>query len=108
LPAAAAHHPARYMLYVVPVLPNHRPELPAVTHVDGTSRLQTVFRDSNSRYHNLIETLGQATGVPVVLNTSFNLRGEPIVNTPDDAFSVFSRSDIDMLVLENVIVRKAN
>ncbi len=107
LPDAASHHPARYMLYVVPVRPDQQEVLPAVTHVDGTSRLQTVFQDANPRYYKLIEAFGQATSVPVVLNTSFNLKGEPIVNTPAEAYSTFSRSDIDMLVLGNVIVEKA-
>ncbi len=106
LPNAMAHHPARYMLYVVPVRPGIQDVLPAVTHVDGTARLQTVFRETSPRYHRLIETFGQATGVPVLLNTSFNLRGEPIVNTPADAYATFMRSDLDMLVLGNFIVEK--
>src|SRR3984893_9878800 len=79
LPGAAEHYPARYMLYVVAVRETQRAALPATTHVDGTGRLQTVFKDQAPRYHRLIERFGQATGVPVVLNTSFNLRGEPIV-----------------------------
>ncbi len=80
--------------------------LPAITHVDGTGRLQTVFRDANPRYHGLIERFAQATGVPAVLNTSFNLKGEPIVNTPANAFSTFSRSEMDMLFLGNFVVEK--
>jgi carbamoyltransferase len=60
----------------------------------------------NPRYHDLIERFGQATGVPVILNTSFNLRGEPIVTTPQNAFNTFVGSDIDVLVLENFMVRK--
>lgn len=107
LSCAASHHPARYMLYVVPVRENHRGSLPAITHVDGTGRLQTVFRDQSPRYYRLIERFGQATGVPVVLNTSFNLKGEPIVNTPANAWNTFSRSEMDNLVLENFLVEKA-
>jgi len=80
--------------------------LPAITHVDGTGRLQTVFKDQSERYYNLIQRFGQATGVPVVLNTSFNLKGEPIVNTPANAFSTFSKSEMDMLVLDNFVVEK--
>jgi carbamoyltransferase len=80
--------------------------LPATTHEDGTARLQTVFRDENPRYYGLIERFGNATGVPVVLNTSFNLRGEPIVTTPANAFSTFSKSEMDSLVLGNFIVDK--
>ena len=106
LPNAMKHYPARYMLYVVPVRPSRQSALPAITHVDGTGRLQTVFRDANPRYYQLIERFGQATGVPAVLNTSFNLKGEPIVNTPANAFNTFSKSEMDTLVLGNIIVEK--
>jgi carbamoyltransferase len=107
LPDAARQYPARYMLYVVPVRPEQQHNLPAITHVDGTGRLQTVFREYNPRYYGLIERFGQATGIPVVLNTSFNLRGEPIVTTPANAFSTFSKSEMDCLVLENFLVEKS-
>ena len=106
LSGAQSHHPARYMLYVVPVRENQRNTLPAITHVDGSGRLQTVFRDQSPRYYRLIERFGQATGVPVVLNTSFNLKGEPIVNTPANAFDTFSKSEMDNLVLENFLLEK--
>jgi carbamoyltransferase len=78
LPKAPCHYPARFMLYVVPVKPEKRSVLPAITHVDGTGRLQTVFREQSRRYYSLIDRFGQATGLPVLLNTSFNLKGEPI------------------------------
>ncbi|HKS77169.1 MAG TPA: carbamoyltransferase [Terriglobales bacterium] len=106
LPNAAKHHPARYMLYVTPVKKSQQETLPAITHVDGTGRLQTVFKEHSPRYYNLIERFGQATGVPVILNTSFNLRGEPIVNTPANAYSTFSKSEMDSLVLGNFVVDK--
>lgn len=106
LPNAAQHYPARYMLYIAPVRPSQQNMLRAITHVDGTGRLQTVFRETNPRFYQLIERFGQATGVPAVLNTSFNLRGEPIVNTPANAFNTFSKSDMDTLVLGNFIVEK--
>jgi len=106
LPNAMEHYPGRYMLYVVPVRPSKHDVLPAITHVDGTGRLQTVFRDTNPRYYGLIERFGQATGVPAVLNTSFNLKGEPIVNTPANAFSTFSKSEMDTLVLGDFVVDK--
>ena len=77
-----------------------------MTHVDGTARLQTVARETSPRYYSLIERFGQATGVPVLLNTSFNLRGEPIVNTPAEAISTFVRSGMDALVLDRWIVFK--
>ncbi len=106
LPNAIEHYPGRYMLYVVPVRPSKHSVLPAITHVDGTGRLQTVFRDSNPRYYDLIQRFGQATGVPAVLNTSFNLKGEPIVNTPANAYSTFAKSEMDTLVLGDFLVDK--
>ncbi len=99
-------YPVRYMLYVTPVKPEHRATLPAVTHVDGTARVQAVFQEYSPLYYGLIERFGRATGVPVVLNTSFNLRGEPIVTTPENAFSTFSRSEMDCLVLGNFLIDK--
>jgi carbamoyltransferase len=83
-----------------------RSEIPAVTHVDYSARIQTVHRESNPRYHALIERFKQLTGCPVLVNTSFNVRGEPIVNTPEDAFRCFMGSEIDMLVVGNCILRK--
>src|SRR5438128_5155265 len=106
LPEAQRHYPARFMLYVVDVRPAKRDLIPAVTHVDGTGRLQTVSEEVNPRYYRLIETFRQATGVPLVLNTSFNLRGEPIVNTQLEAFLTFNDSGMDALVLGDVIVEK--
>jgi carbamoyltransferase len=106
LPNAPQHYPGRYMLYVTPVKEEKQQVIPAITHVDGTGRLQTVFKDLNPRYYKLIESFGKATGVPVILNTSFNLKGEPIVTTPQNAFSTFSRSEIDMLVLDKYVVEK--
>ena len=103
----AGHYPARFMLYVVDVNPDKQHLLPATTHVDGTSRPQTVHRNVSPRYYRLIERFGEATGVPVLLNTSFNLKGEPIVNTPREAFRAFSVSDMDLLVLENYLVLKS-
>ena len=106
LPDAIRHHPARYMLYVVPVKEAKQAVLPAITHVDGTGRLQTVFREQSPRYYSLIERFGSATGVPVLLNTSFNLKGEPIVTTPANAFHTFSASEMDTLVLGNFLIDK--
>jgi carbamoyltransferase len=108
LPRATSHYPARYMLYVVPVKPEAQSTLPAITHVDGTGRLQTVFKDQSPRYYKLIERFGQATGVPVILNTSFNLRGEPIVTTPANAFNTFIKSEMDTLVLDNYLIEKSS
>ncbi len=99
-------YPARFMLLVTPVLEESKARIPAVTHVDGSARVQTVVRSTNPRYYSLIQAFGEATGVPVVLNTSFNLRGEPIVSTPEQAFSTFARSGMDALVLDRTIIYK--
>lgn len=106
LPDAAGHHPARFMLLVTPVREEKRALLPAITHTDGTGRLQAVQAASNPLYHRLIETWDKAASVPVLLNTSFNLRGEPIVSTPQNAYHSFSHSGMDAMVWENVIVEK--
>jgi carbamoyltransferase len=106
LPDAQKHFPARFMLYVVDVKEDKRDILPAITHVDGTGRLQTVRREQSPKYYRLIERFGEATGVPVVLNTSFNLKGEPIVNTPKEAFHTFAESGMDVLVLGNYLIEK--
>ena len=106
LPGQEAQLTTRFMLVVTPVRDEAKSAIPAVTHVDGSARLQTVDRETNPRYHRLIEAVGQATGVPVLLNTSFNLRGEPIVNTPEEALSTFQRSGMDALVLGETIVFK--
>jgi carbamoyltransferase len=106
LPEPEKNLPSRFMLMVSPIRPEKQSAIPAVTHVDGTGRLQTVVRESNPRYHRLIEKFGEATGVPVVLNTSFNLKGEPIVTTPSNAFNTFSKSGMDLLVLGNHLITK--
>jgi carbamoyltransferase len=102
----ADQYPARFMLLVESVRPEQQAVIPAVTHVDGTGRLQVVHRETNPLYYGLIQRFGAATGVPVVLNTSFNLRGEPIVTTPRQAFNTFIRSDMDALVLGRHLVRR--
>jgi carbamoyltransferase len=88
-----------FMLLVTDVLPAARERIPAVVHVDGTVRYQTVTREDNPRFHQLIQRVGTRTGVPAVLNTSFNVAGEPIVCTPEDAFRCFSGTELDALVL---------
>lgn len=105
-PGIRDHYPPRFMLMVSPVKPEKQGVIPAVTHADGTGRLQTVHRETNPRYYRLIEKFGEATGVPVVLNTSFNLKGEPIVTTPENAYNTFSKSGMDALILENTVVLK--
>lgn len=115
-----------YMLMVADVLPSRRramsaeeqalfgidklnvvrSEIPAVTHVDYSARLQTVHADTNPRFHALLRAFKEQTGCPVLVNTSFNVRGEPIVCTPEDAFACFMGSDIEMLVIGNCVLRK--
>ncbi len=102
---AVSQYPARFMLLVLPLREDKSMDIPAVNHL-GTGRLQTVRPEWNSRYHALVDKFGQATGVPVLMNTSFNLRGEPIVASPADAVSTFTRSGLDVLVLENFRIVK--
>jgi carbamoyltransferase len=101
----AGQYPSRYMLLVLPLREDRADSIAAVNHL-GTGRLQTVRREWNPRYYRIIEEFGKATGIPVLLNTSFNLRGEPIVNTPADAFHTFRHSGLDALVLGNYWVEK--
>ena len=108
MPGAENHLPGRFMLYVVNVREDKKRVVPAITHVDGTARPQLVFKDFSPRYHKLIDKFYKLSGVPLVLNTSFNLKGEPIVNSPADAYSTFMRSGIDILVLENFVINKNN
>ena len=100
------HYPSQFMLYVAQVRPEQRDAIPAVTHADGSSRLQAVSARTNPRYARLIARFGERTGVPVLLNTSFNLRGEPMVNRPADAVATFLNSGIDWLVLGPYLVRR--
>jgi len=83
-----------------------RSSIPAVTHVDYSARIQTVHKETNPRYHSLISKFCELSGCPIVVNTSFNVRGEPIVNTPEDAFRCFMGTEIELLVVGNCIMRK--
>ena len=83
-----------------------RSEIPAVTHVDYSARIQTVHADTNARFHELLTAFKAETGCPVLVNTSFNVRGEPIVCTPEDAFRCFMGSDIEVLVVGNCLLNK--
>ena len=95
-----------YMEKVYPVKEHKRGQIPAVVHVDGTGRLQTVSRLTNPRFYELIQRFYEATGVPVVLNTSFNLNGEPIVESPTDAIRTFYSCGLDALILDTFLVKK--
>jgi carbamoyltransferase len=98
--------PSPYMLMVVPV--KKPKKIPAVTHVDGTGRLQTVSKESNPLYYNLINEFYKITGVPVIINTSMNVMGEPIVNTPEQTYAMIQKTDMDFLVMGNNIISKVN
>jgi carbamoyltransferase len=100
--------PTPFMLHVWQVRPEHRGLLPAVTHVDGSARLQTVTAAENPLYHRLLEAVGARTGVPCVLNTSFNIRGEPIVNSPLDALKCFFTTGLDALVIDRFVLEKGS
>jgi len=127
----AARHESPYMLLVAPVLEKHRVKLseaevikmaadpdlrqrvniarstlPAITHVDYSARLQTVDEERHGRFYRLMRTFERLTGCPVIVNTSFNIRGEPIVGSPHDAYRCFLTTDMDLLVLEDFVLRK--
>lgn len=102
LPANYHQLPLRDKLYVL------RSDLPSITHIDFSARIQTVHRETNPRYYELIESFRQLTGYGVIVNTSFNVRGEPIVCTPEDAYRCFMRTEMDYLVVGNYLFAKQN
>ena len=121
------NHISPYMLLVAPVRNEHRKamtaeeeqlfgierlniarsDIPAVTHVDYSARIQTVHKETNPRFHKLLSIFDERTGCPLLVNTSFNVRGEPIVGSPEDAYRCFMRTEMDYLVLENLLLSKA-
>jgi carbamoyltransferase len=98
--------PEEQCLFGITKLNVPRSDIPAVTHVDYSARIQTVHPETNSRYYDLIAGFKERTGCPVIVNTSFNVRGEPIVCTPEDAFRCFMGTDIEALAIENCFLRK--
>jgi carbamoyltransferase len=112
-----------YMLLVAPVHPDQRlpvdpsvrgwdrlqqvrSQIPAVTHIDGSARVQTLARSQNPRLYGLLERFEEVTGCPILINTSFNVRGEPIVCSPDDAYRCFVNTEMDFLVLHNFLLEQ--
>jgi carbamoyltransferase len=95
-----------FMLLAADVRNAKKDEIPSVVHVDGTCRLQSLTREDNGIYYDLVRAVYEITGRPLVLNTSFNLGGDPIVETPSDALDSFTRTDIDCLVIGDFIVTK--
>lgn len=106
LDVARCHYPLRYMLMVYKTKDGKGEEIKAVTHEGGSGRMQTIREEWNPLYHMVVKKFEEKTGVPVLLNTSFNLRGEPIVTTPTNALDTFSESDIDSLYMGDYVVRK--
>jgi carbamoyltransferase len=98
--------PEQEALFGIEKLNVPRSDIPAVTHVDYSARVQTVHRETNPRYHALISLFKERTGCPVIVNTSFNVRGEPIVGTPEDAFRCFMGTEIEVLAVGNCFLRK--
>jgi carbamoyltransferase len=96
-----------YMIMVADVRPQFRQQLPAITHVNGSARVQTVSPKDNLEFHTLLKAVGKLTGLEMVLNTSFNVKGQPIVNTPREAIDTFLGTGIEFLFLENTLVRRA-
>jgi carbamoyltransferase len=96
-----------YMIITADVREEHRAQLPAVTHVNGSARVQTVNKNDNASFHTLLGAVGRATGREMVLNTSFNVKGQPIVNTPAEAMETFLGTGIEFLFLENTLVSRA-
>ena len=107
LPQVEGNYLARFMLLVAPIHANKQAEIPAVNHF-GTGRLQTIQRKTNPLYYRVVEKFGEATGVPILMNTSYNLRGEPIVATPANALRTFNNSGLDYLLMEHFLIGKGN
>jgi carbamoyltransferase len=105
-PAEANRGSAPFMLFIYDVIPEQAWRIPAVCHADLTARVQTVRRETNPRYYDLLKAFGARTGVPVLVNTSFNVRGEPIVCTPRDALTAFYSTPLDALVIGPFLVEK--
>lgn len=100
------HTESPYMLLVADVIPEKRKEIPAVTHVDGSARIQTIRHDQSPKYYDLLKAFDAKTGCAVIINTSFNVRGEPIVESPKDALKCFLHTQMDYLVLGNALITK--
>jgi len=96
-----------FMMKVYQIKPDKKKEIPAVTHVDGSGRLQTVYKDTNEKYYNLINEFYNLTKIPILLNTSFN-ENEPIVSNPKEALECFLRTKMDLIVLNNFLVARIN
>ena len=99
-------HPSPYMTFTFDVAEHWKQRIPEVVHEDGTARAQIVTKNTNARYYELIEALGKLSGNAVILNTSLNRRGEPMVCSPADALNMFYGSDLEYLVMQDILVKK--
>ncbi|MFC1690831.1 carbamoyltransferase [Nanoarchaeota archaeon] len=99
-------HPTDFMLMVYPIKKKYHSKIPSVTHVDGSGRLQTIRREQNQLYYDLIKKFGKLSGIPILINTSFNIRGEPIVCTPFDAYRCMMGTGIDYLVMGKYLIKR--
>ena len=97
-----------FMLFIYDIKPDKDDKIPAVRHVDGTARIQTVNRDQHPQYHDLLEAFKKKTGIPVLVNTSFNTLGKPIVCSPRDAIECFWTSPFDSLIIGSYLIEKAS
>jgi carbamoyltransferase len=100
--------PTDFMLMVYPIKEKWQNKIPSVTHVDGSGRLQTIKRNQNKRYYDLIKKFGKLSGIPILINTSFNIRGEPIVCTPQDAYKCMMGTEIDYLIMNKFLIKRAD
>ena len=98
----------RYMLMVYPVKDKYRNKVPSIVHVDGSGRLQTIKRKDNDLYYDLIKEFGKFSGIPILINTSFNIRGEPIVCSPEDAYRCMMGTGIDLLVVDKFLIKRGD
>ena len=95
-----------WMQFVWPIKSNYKARLPGITHIDGSARVQTITKKDNPLFYSLIENFYRVTNVPILLNTSLNIKGQPIVETPEEAIQAFLESDIDSLVINHFLVMK--
>ena len=102
------NHPEKFMLSICKVWEKAKKQIPAVVHKDGSARVQMVYKDDNIFFYKLLQQVEKETGHPVLINTSFNLKGEPIVNSPLDAIKTFELSNIDYLVINNFMIKRPN
>ena len=100
--------PTDFMLMVYPIKKRQQKKIPSVTHVDGSGRLQTIRRKQNPFYFDLVKEFGKQSGVPILINTSFNIRGEPIVCNPNDAYSCMMGTGIDYLIMDRFLIKRSD